>query len=250
MAARRSASLSSVDEVDHHAAAPVQLRPIAIATRGFSNSASSGLLCKRTAVHTPSLRTPLIGICSRSAVSRYAPAARRIRKDLVMLRKVLVRSYCSSADRTTVLHASWPRQAQCEESLDIQYPASHRCAGCHGFSCRSNWPISDKVGPDRRSSVARLCRKICGPEVGVAMEAGALQGGLDDHRNCATGSKSRPEAPACAQTAGGTTTSGGDHAGSSTDVRRHRHSRSLPTLGANEHLAGSPVDIDGDTGLS
>lgn len=31
------------------------------------------------------------------------------------------------------------------------------------FSCRSNCPISDKVAPDRRSSVARLCRKICAP---------------------------------------------------------------------------------------
>src|SRR5260370_1165962 len=27
------------------------------------------------------------------------------------------------------------------------------------------------------------------------------------------------------------------------DVREHRHPRSLATLGANEHLAGSPVDI-------
>src|SRR5205807_9782788 len=27
------------------------------------------------------------------------------------------------------------------------------------------------------------------------------------------------------------------------DIWRHRHPRALPTLGANEHLAGSPVDI-------
>ena len=31
------------------------------------------------------------------------------------------------------------------------------------LSCRNSRPISDKVAPERRSSVARLCRKIWAP---------------------------------------------------------------------------------------
>ena len=85
-----------------------------------------------------------------------------------------------------------------------------------------------------------------GPVVGVATDTGALQGGLGDHRNRATGCKAdvrrqrAQKQPATRRRRAAITQVGND---SRADVWRHRHSRSLPTLGANEHLAGSPVDI-------
>ena len=62
-----------------------------------------------------------------------------------------------------------------------------------------------------------------GPMVGVATDTGALQSGLGTRSACIVGVAVDRRARL--------------------DVWRHRHPRSLPPLGTNEHLAQSPVDI-------
>src|SRR5215472_12320709 len=109
-------------------------------------------------------------------------------------------------------------------------------------SCRSSWPISDKVAPERRSSVARLCRKL----MCVAADASAIEGGLGDHCNRATGCKAdvrrqRAQKQSATRRRRAAIPEIGNNGRA--NVWRKRHPRSLPTLGANEHLAGSPVDI-------
>src|SRR6202044_40575 len=84
------------------------------------------------------------------------------------------------------------------------------------------------------------------PLVRVATDAGALESGLGDHCDCASGgkadvrSKTAEEQPATRRL-GATIAQVGDDGRA--DVWWDRHPRSLPALGANEHLARSPVDI-------
>jgi len=75
---------------------------------------------------------------------------------------------------------------------------------------------------------------------------GAPQSGLGDHRNRATGCETdircrRAQKQLATRRCRAAITQVGDD--SRADVRRHWHPRSLPSLGANEHLAGPPVDI-------
>jgi len=85
-----------------------------------------------------------------------------------------------------------------------------------------------------------------GPLVRVATDAGAFQRGLGDHGNRATGGKAdvwrqRAQKQPATRRRRAAMVQVGD--GSCANVWRHRHPRSLPTLGANEDLAASPVDI-------
>ena len=85
-----------------------------------------------------------------------------------------------------------------------------------------------------------------GSLVCVATDPGPLQSGLGDHRNRATGCKAdfgcqhAQKQPATRRRRAAITQVGDD---SCAAVWRHWHLRSPPTLGANEHLAGSPVDV-------
>jgi hypothetical protein len=79
-----------------------------------------------------------------------------------------------------------------------------------------------------------------GPLVRVATNAGALEIGLGDHRDRATGCKAdvgcqRAQKQPATRRLGATIAQVGDDG--CADVWRDRHPRSLPTLGANEHLA-------------
>ena len=84
------------------------------------------------------------------------------------------------------------------------------------------------------------------PLVRVTADAGAIEGGLGDHRDRASGGKpnvrsiTAKEQPPARRLRSAIGQVGGD---GRTDIRRDRHPRPLPALGANEHLAGSPVDI-------
>jgi hypothetical protein len=82
--------------------------------------------------------------------------------------------------------------------------------------------------------------------VRIAMDPGAIKSGLGDHRDRATGCEadvgSRCTEKQSATRRLRTTITQVDN-DSRTDVWRDRHLRLLPALGADEHLAGSPVDV-------
>src|SRR6516164_6114462 len=88
--------------------------------------------------------------------------------------------------------------------------------------------------------------KDMGPLVGVATNAGTLQGTLCNHRDRATGCKAdiggrRAEKQSATRRLG--TAVAQVRNDSRADVWRDWHRRALPAIGTNEHLAGSPVDI-------
>src|SRR5262245_28990920 len=65
-------------------------------------------------------------------------------------------------ERRTYGHCTPPGHGRLNvRSVSISTLASLR--GESSLLCRSSWPISDKVAPDRRSSVARLWRKRWAP---------------------------------------------------------------------------------------
>lgn len=84
------------------------------------------------------------------------------------------------------------------------------------------------------------------PLVRVAADAGAIEGGLGDHRDRASGGKSNvrsiaaKEKPPARRLWSAIGQVGGD---GRTDIRRDRHPGLMPALAVNKHLAGSPVEI-------
>jgi len=91
-----------------------------------------------------------------------------------------------------------------------------------------------------------------GSSVCAISDASAIEGGLGDHRNRAAGCKAdggrqrAQKQPAARRRRAAITQIGND---GRADVWRHRHSDSLTTLGANEHLPRSPVEIIQGEGL-
>ena len=80
----------------------------------------------------------------------------------------------------------------------------------------------------------------------VAMDAGAIERSLGDHRDRATGCEADvgsqcAEKQSATQRLRAAITQVGSHR--CADVRRDRHPPSLPAFGANEHLAGAPVYV-------
>src|SRR6516162_3210368 len=88
--------------------------------------------------------------------------------------------------------------------------------------------------------------KNMSPMVGIATDAGALESRPGDHRDRASGgkadarSKAAEEQPATRRLGPTMTQVGND---SDADISRDGDPCPLPALGANEHLAGSPIDI-------
>lgn len=101
-----------------------------------------------------------------------------------------------------------------------------------------------RAGPEKLGSEA--VSEDMGPSMGVTTYAATLKSRLGDHRDRATGCKAyvrcqnAQKQPATRHPWTAMPQVGDD---GRTDVRWYRHPRSLPALGANEHLAGSPVDI-------
>jgi hypothetical protein len=85
-----------------------------------------------------------------------------------------------------------------------------------------------------------------GPLVGVATDAGTIESGLGDHGDRAARRKTdigcrRAQKQSATRRLGSSITQVGNDG--CADVWWDRHPGALPTLGANEHRAGSPVDI-------
>jgi len=101
-----------------------------------------------------------------------------------------------------------------------------------------------RAGPEK--SGGKAVPEDMGPLACEAPDASTLESGLGDHRDRASGCKAdagsdrTQKQPAARRFRATIAQVGGD---GSADVWRDRHPYSLPALGANAHLAGSPIDI-------